>query len=209
MRVMTKAEIDPWDNPNPTGVRLTKRTALRVPELPSPVPSAEGDRRVREERQAALERARAMSVVLAQPHRRGSDDLRLSEPFGRFCAAQRLGEHCWLAGVRYAEIIRQEKQARGFGVYGWAPSDGGYDIAKLTPEQIEAMREAAILRLTTANWILRGVMPRLPGSLERLVYEQLEPAIRDEAMLIHGLVALAIGWGMLKNDNRGLTGPGK
>lgn len=147
----------------------------------------------------ARERAETMSVALAQPHRKGSEDPRRATALGRFCADHRpvaLGNHCWLAGVRYAEIVREAKNAQGFAVHGWAPGDGGYEI--LDDRQLEARKELSLMRLREAEATLRAIMPRLPGAMERLTYDELDPSPYDAGVLVHGLVALAIEWGFLK-----------
>lgn len=217
MRVMTKANENPWDSPNPIGIRMTRRTALRVPELPSPVPSAEGDRRVREERQAALERARAMSVVLAQPHRQYDSLERLQalfgrlgtgglgEPFGRLCYDRKLGRHCWLAGGRYEEIVREARAAQGLRVPGLAPAEGDSlsNCDDACPPQVcaqskdcrKARRQLALMRLRETNGWLISIMARAPFALERVVYGKLEPFPADVVLIEHCITILSDKWG--------------
>jgi hypothetical protein len=143
------------------------------------------------------ERADILSVALAQPHRRGNDDPKLSTALGRFCAAHepRLGIHCWLAGIRYAEIVREAKKAQGFYVHGWSPKEGG---GELSEEELEARKDLALIRLREGQSVLRTIMPRLPSAMERLVYDELEPSPYDRGVLVAGLVNLALEWGYLK-----------
>ena len=175
-----------------TGIVITTSTALRWPKPERQTPPAKGDRRPIQERIEAAERAENIAFVASQPHRQGSDDPRLSDPLGRFCAVQRLGDHCRQAGVRYREVVEDDKIARGFTVNGWAPSDRGY--AGLTDQQIEARKELAIRRRHEADAILRSIMPRLPWAMERLVYEEQEPSPYDCGIIRHGLIALSDAW---------------
>ena len=173
---------------------ITTATSLCWPKAEKSAPPAKGDRRPLQERIEAAERASNIAQIAAQPHRQGSDDPRLCDPLGRFCAAQLLGDHCRQAGVRYREVIEDDKIARGFTVNGWAPSDRGY--AGLTDEQIQARKELAIRRRAEADAILRGVMWRLPWVMERLVYEEQEPSPYDHGIIRHGLIALSDAWGL-------------
>lgn len=145
----------------------------------------------------AKERAENIAVALAQPHRRGSDDPRLGTALGRFCAAQRLGDHCWLAGGRHLEIVQDAKLAMGFSIRsgGWG-SDGGFQV--MTDAELEARKELAMIRLRETDGVLRQVMPRLPAAMERLTYDDRDPSILDVGILVNGLAKLAIEWGFLK-----------
>jgi len=151
-----------------------------------------GSRSPREER----EQREAMAVALAQPHRTGSDDRRLGTPLGRFCRRLRLRDELYDAGEQYCEIVRQAKAAKGFNVPGLAPGES--DLGALTEEQIAAMREAAVLRLKKADEVLLAIMPRLPRAMERFAYDQLEPSLYDEDLIRHGLMKLAVSFGLLK-----------
>lgn len=148
----------------------------------------------------AREREETMATALAQPHRRGSDDIRLSEPLGRFCAAHKLRDECYNAGVRYAEIVGEAKTAQGFPVPGWTPGDSGFE--KLTEAQIFAKKELAVQRLKDVNGALIAVIARLPRAMERVCFDQLAPAPADEAIIAHGLYRLAVDFGMIRNFHR-------
>jgi hypothetical protein len=156
------------------------------------------------------ETAAIMATALSQPHRRplsgheGSggyeaaknDDRRLESVLGRFCANHKprpLGDHCYQAGIRYAEIVREYKNAMGFDVPGWGPSDNGY--LTMTPAQIAARKELAIMRKRGADEVLLALMPRLPRVMEKLCFDELEPSPYDEALIIDGLVLLARKFG--------------
>lgn len=147
----------------------------------------------------AKDRASNIAVALAQPHRRGSDSERLGTALGRFLAAQRnaaLADYGWQAGQRYAEIIKQARNAIGLPVHGWAPSDGGF--VELDDDQLRAQNQSAKKNLRDAEAILRAVMPRLPSVMAKLVYDEIEPFPGDGGILVHGLINLAIKWGFLK-----------
>jgi hypothetical protein len=148
-----------------------------------------------------------MATALSQPHRQAifdasggvvakSDDKRLESSLGRFCATRKprpLGDHCYQAGIRYAEIVREYKNAMGFDVPGWGPSDNGY--LTMTPAQIAARKELAIMRKRGADEVLLALMPRLPRVMEKLCFDELEPSPYDEALIIDGLVLLARKFG--------------
>jgi hypothetical protein len=177
-------------------ILLTKRAALLSPHLAA---IANDGRRGLDERIAAAESAMVMSVALSQPHRRGANPAAecLSEPLGRFCLNHKpkpLGEHCWHAGKRYAEIVGEAKTAHGFAVPGWEPGAGGY--AARTEAELSAEKELALMRLRAADAILVRVMPRLPRIMERFVFDQLDPSPYDEGVIVNGLVNLAAEWGM-------------
>ena len=142
----------------------------------------------------AKERAENIATVLKQPHRAGSDNPRLGTALGRFCAAQRLGDHCWHAGERYGEIIQDAKLAMGFSIRGGAwGADGGWQ--ELTDAQLEARKELALARLKDAELMLRAIMPRLPAALDRLCYDDRDPSPYDHGIIIAALVKLASEWG--------------
>jgi hypothetical protein len=164
-----------------------------------------------EDQQTNAEREEMLHVALTQPHRKGfanasaeaskagSSFSRLSEPLGRLCATPQpstgrpLGDHCWQAGQRYAEIVKEFKTAWGFDVEGWAPGSNGME--PFTPEQIEARKQLAISRKKEADEVLTRIIPRLPRAMERLCYDQLEPSIYDASAIVNGLVKLAKIWG--------------
>ncbi len=193
----------PVDSPIP----YSTDTSLVMPKKPSVIPSAKGDRRPIQERIDAAEEEDAMSVALSQPHRRdcpdaaearraGSVSSRLSEPLGRLCARLRLRDELWYAGGDYAKIVRAAKMAKEFDVIGLSSSDTPGE--PLSEKEIEAKRIKALTKFEQTNEVLRAVMPRLPRAMERLCYDQLEPAPRDESLLKHGLLVLAVDFGLLK-----------
>ena len=143
-----------------------------------------------------------MSVVRSQPHRRGSDDPRLSEPLGRFCALHKLREECYRAGSQYGEITRQAKAAMGFRVPGLVAGENGA-LAR-SDDELERDKFLALKRLDDANCVLVSIMYRLPRAMEKLTFDQLEPSPYDESVLIAGLLDLADFFGILdRGINRG------
>jgi hypothetical protein len=150
-----------------------------------------GTRSPREE----AEQREAMKVVLAQPHRRGSDDERLGTALGRFCEGHKpyaLGNHLFAAGECYGRLVYEYKNAMGFLVPGWAPSENGY--ADLTEEQQQARKELAIQRKADADMIVIPISIRLPFLLEMLTCDDRDLPEVQTAVLVKGLTALAAGW---------------
>lgn len=185
-----------WDQPpDKSGIKLTSGSILKMPPRARHVPPAKDDRRTAQERIEAQERAEAVAVALAQPHRRGSDNPKAGEPLHEFCALYGLRRECYDAGIRYAEIVGEAKTAQGFSVPGWTPGDSGYE--QRTPEQIEARKELALIKLRNAEGVLRIVQCR-PTAMERLTFDQREPAQHDHDALRNGLWRLAVDFGLLK-----------
>lgn len=165
------------------------------------VPPAKGDRRPIDERIAAAEQDEAVSVGIAQPHRKdfrgdaaeaskaGSAFARLSDPLGRFCAVHGLHEGCYAAGDEYDKILRKAKAAKGFVVPDVV---AGENEGQLTEVQIQAMRDAAVLREQKISGLLRAIMPRAPRVMERLCYDKLEPSPYDEGLIRHCLAKLGV-----------------
>lgn len=187
-------------------IQLTTKTALRISQSPPIALESPTERMTREQRQEAVERAEALSVVLAQPHRQGNRDTRLAEPLGRFCAGHRpkpLGDHCRLAGERYEEIIREARAAQGFIVPDTAKglSDRGLlqcegncalsYCAANAEDCPRVRRELAVQRLKESNAVLSLTLRRLPAVIEYLVYYKQDPAETDRQYIVDGLVALA------------------
>lgn len=167
---------------------ITTATALKWSFPSRAVPPAKGDRRPVQERIEAQERAETLSVALMQPHRAGNDDPKLSTPLGRFCIVQRLRGELYQAGDQYAEVLRQAKAARGFSV---PYSPRGEGATGLTEGQLQAMRDAAIIREANCNAILIAIHARAARVLEALCYDQREISVHDEALAAHGLLMLA------------------
>jgi hypothetical protein len=150
--------------------------------------------------------AEVMSVALNQPHRRdikdghqskaGSRALRILDPLGRFCQANKLDDALWEAGRQYGEVCRQGKAAKGFATY--QAREQGQGGATLTDAQIKAMNDVAVRRWADAEGVLRQIMGRLPRVMELLCFDEREPSPYDEAVLTQGLLRLALHFGTLK-----------
>jgi hypothetical protein len=89
-----------------------------------------------------------------------------------------IGQEGWGGGLKGAECIPC--------LYAHQMLDQGQ-----TPEQIEALKEAAILRLKSSNAILAAIHPRLPRRMELLCYDRLPHSPYDEGIIAHGLLNLA------------------
>jgi hypothetical protein len=152
------------------------------------------------------ERDEILSVALNQPHRRGSDDKKLCDPLGRFCSSRRLRDECHAAGVRYAEIVGEAKTAQGFRVPGWQPGFAGFEA--LTDEQKQARKEAALMRLKSANAAISPINYKLPWILEQFCFFQLELPWEREYVVELGLARLADHFGLIDrgiNRDRAFT----
>lgn len=171
------------DEPNTIVIRT--ETALSVP-APSKYRKLKPDEEFKSFEDRETEDT--MSVAVAQPHRRGSLDPWAGEPLFIFVTVHGLSFGLYKAGEEYDKVLRRAKVARGFAVPGNIPPA---DVITLTPAQIEAMREAAILREIEFSGILRAIMPRLPRVLERLCFDKLTPSPYDTGIIKHGLLALA------------------
>ena len=139
------------------------------------------------------EQEEVMAVALAQPHRQGNQDPRLESALGRLCAAHRLGDHCYRAGVEYRNIVLESLRAQGLPVLGWAPGSNGYDA--MDPEQLMARKELARRRERDADLILIGLGPRLPRIMADLCYRDYDQPLAGLLIRL-GLAALSDAWGM-------------
>src|SRR6185437_14536752 len=129
-----------------------------------------------------------MAVALCQPHRgvfnsktgryeAGSDDPRLSEPLGRFCADHGLRNELYEAGEEYGRRVREARIAMGLSAGQLPVLDAGGSAQ--TPEQIEARRELAESRLREARGILLQIDRRLPQAMTRVTADAQEPYARE------------------------------
>ena len=137
---------------------------------------------------------RNRETVKRQPHRNGSDDPKLESALGRFCQRHHLGEHCYVAGVEYGNIVRESIKALGLPTLGFTPGrtngDGEPDHSAL-----RARKELARQRELDANDILvsHGCTA---GTMKMLCYEERDIIGASEKGLYRGLAALARTWGM-------------
>lgn len=196
---MAKSDYNP-DDDIVGGIRLTTRTALRRAESPSLPPRAPDDRRTQEERQQAADEAETLSIALEQRSKIGArrDQKRVESALGRFCQFHKpvkLGNHCFLAGARYGRIVRGYKVAKGYPILGQQPSTNGADI--LTEAQREAQRQHDIMAWEDANDVVRIIHARAPGVMEKLCYDELDPALNDRGIILNCLVKLSLEWGFL------------
>lgn len=169
------------------------------------------------ERAERAAREEALSVVRAQPHRRGFDDpdsTWLATPLGRFCRRtwandEGLRRACFGAGNDYALEIRQARVARGFFVDGvGTEARGAVTSDDPTLDAIRAARaaiEAADAKVRRANEVLIAVFPRLPRAMELLCCTLQEPGPYDGGILQNGLWRLAGHYGLLGENARGIN----
>ena len=141
------------------------------------------------ERQAQQE---AKAVVLAQPHRRGSDDRRCASALWAACRRLRLRDELYDAGERYAEMSMAYKASIGLGV---GNVGNGWGIG-LSEEAEAAQAALAKSRYLDAIKVLHRAHPRAFGAVEALCYDQRD--CFDDAALKKGLMALALHLGTLK-----------
>ncbi len=134
-------------------------------------------------------RADALSVPLAQPHRRGNDDPRLESSLGRFCASAGLHSDLYRAGCRYREVVIQARQAMGLPNSGWS---GGRDSYGEVMDDEKAGRRANETRDRQEEYdrALKRVALSLPTLMKNLCVLEIEHNQQDRHILIDGLVAL-------------------
>ena len=193
-------------------VPLTTATALATPPVARLAPPSSGDRRSAQERVEAAERAEAMSVALAQPHRAGSDDPRLAFPLGRFCASVwrndlAFGNAMHAAGAEYSKEVRAVKVARGEHVVGSESENPlPYVLHEMAGAEIAAAKafiDGLERTLDKADSLLRGVMPRCPRAMVSLCFDHLEPLLYDASMLSNGIYRLAVHYGKWEKPKYG------
>ena len=192
-------------------VPLTTATALATLPVARLAPPSSGDRRSVQERVEAAERAEAMSVALAQPHRDGIDDKMLVEPLGVFCRQQwpprmsdrgeDLNSHhrntMYRSGQMYAEIVHQHRVLIGLGSGGRTDPEGGG--AELSDADLREKCAAARVRRENANGVLRGVFSGAIGAMVRVAVDEMAPTPYQEDLIRHCLWVLAVHFGILKN----------
>ena len=194
------------------GAQIVTATALQWPSAPRLAPPSSGDRRSAQERVEAAERAEAMSVALAQPHRDGSDDPRLAFPLGRFCASVwrndvAFGNAMHAAGAEYSKEVRAVKVARGEHVVGSESENPlPYVLQEMAGAEIAAAKaliDGLERTLDKADSLLRGVMPRCPRAMVNLCFDHLEPSPYDASMLSNGIYRLAVHYGKWEKPKYG------
>jgi hypothetical protein len=150
----------------------------------------------------AAQRADAVSVALAQPHRNGELDPLAGSALGRYClkrwpGAERkdLREARCEAGNRYAQAIDNDRVARGLAPRIFGESAG---FGVLSDEQLRARRDLCAQQLAEAEDAMRGVIGRAIGVLRRVCWEDLDVRPTDEDVVFHGLYCLAKHFGLVK-----------
>ncbi len=189
-----------WRNLNAPGNRHDRasvpKAARGAPFDPRPRPNA--SRSCRHARKSAIApKERRVIVFGPQPGEAADTEETHQAPhraptaLERFAAAHKppLGQHLIDAGDRYAEIVRAYKIAKGLDVIGGTSNEGR--AASMTPEEIEAARELAVMRKRDCDAILYRIMIGLPSRMEALTLDNRDPAPNGNAKIIDGLMALA------------------
>ena len=180
-------------------VLLTKRAAELSPHYARIATNPE---KMLWERVEAAMSADALSVVLSQPHRKGSASRRAGDALDAFCKQLSLRSECRRAGEDYNFQVRAEKTARAFFVEGREPPPSDAEV--LTDAEKESKRLAAIAALAASNAVLRAVHERCPLRMVTLCFDRVTPSPYDEDLLVNGLLNLARHYGLLDEGiNRG------
>jgi hypothetical protein len=122
-----------------------------------------------------------MSVVLAQPHRRGSRDPFCESPLGRFVLRHSLDRLCYDAALSYARLVRRVFAAKGVPQPvrdGHCPTPGR-ELSAETARHLQSTLEQIEERL-------RGISRIGANAVRQLaVYErEASPAQTVEASLV-------------------------
>jgi hypothetical protein len=153
-------------------------------------------------------RARALSVVVAQPHRVGSDDPLdplNGSALGRFCLRRwpstthrDFREARCEAGNRFAQDIDNDRVASGFTPRLYGRSNG--DSGALTEDQLRARRELCALNRSAAEAEIRTVHGRAVEVMTRLCWEDIDAGPYDEDLIFHCLYRFAKHYGIEKRE---------
>lgn len=133
------------------------------------------------------------SVALAQPHRRGNEDVRAGSPLWEACARLRLRQELYEAGEQYGEISANYKvtidiSGPGRGIAGEVASD----------EEQTARAELAKDRYWKAINVLRRAHPMSQGVVERVCYDLRPLSPHEDVPFKRGVYSLAVHFGTLK-----------
>jgi hypothetical protein len=157
----------------------------------------------------AAERAKTMSVALAQPHRRGFSypaSPWLASPLGQFCKRSWPEDHairevCYRAGNDYGRDVRAARVARGFFVDGInTEARGEVPGGGVSDDEVMSAKcaiEDAETKVRGADEVLRAIFPRLPRAMEKLCCSLESPGPYDAGILQAGLWRLAGHYGLL------------
>ena len=145
-------------------------------------------------------RRKEQSVVLAQPHRRGSDHKWAASALGRFCLRRRLREQLYDAGHDYANIVScwrgakgvPRQVANGHGGSGAGPSDG--TVRKWQADMIEL--ERAMMACGTEAFL----------AVRTLVLDEADIGIDQDEPAIEGLTAIAVAKGRMRENEHPFVG---
>ncbi len=139
--------------------------------------------------------ARQLSVILSQPHRRGSEnpiDQKHESAFGRFCIRRKLKEEIYSAAQRYGELIRRWRCAKGVPTT-LRLGEGGSGLGPSDETVARWGREIA----TIEHGILAECDPRGFLSIRSMILDEIDGDIRLDAVSQDAAVWLAINMGTI------------
>lgn len=144
----------------------------------------------------AMARSRRLaeqSVVLAQPHRRGSEDKRCASPLGRMAIRAGLHEALLDAAEDYAGLVRRYRAA-------WsAPRDVGTPGESYGTPAGPSMQ--AVLRMRGEIVAIERAAKRTPsgsrgfGAVKRMVFDHEDVSPRQDRDVLDALIAMAVQMG--------------
>lgn len=126
------------------------------------------------------------SVALAQPHRRGNEDVKAGSPLWEACCRLKLNDGLYEAGEKYGDISRAYKASLGIGV-----GNVGNGLGVLDEEAEEARMKLAKDRYWKAINVLRRAHSMSQGVVERVCYNERPLSFHEDKPFIKGLEALA------------------
>ena len=154
-----------------------------------------------------------IAVANAQPHRRGvvnhPDHAWKASALGRFVrmhwhSADGQREH-WLVGERYAQLIDDERIARGLPPRQCSPIETGSET--LTDDERKRRRVATHTALEDANDAIREIGPnsiaiRAIAAIRRLAWEDRDTGPYADCLVVHGLYKLRVHFERLERRRR-------
>ena len=168
-----------------SGRKRDLKLKRREPNGRAQRPTAQAMTQIVRERNDAV-----MSVVLAQPHRRGNRSQWRESAFGRFCDDHKLREEIYDGGNAYADLLRRWRVAKGvptelrlgMGGSGEGPSDA---TVEAWTQRLGSVRLNVVLTAGASAWL----------AVELLVVDNIEIPKSCTRDAIMGAGALAIEMG--------------
>lgn len=120
------------------------------------------------------------ATALAQPHRRGKDDPRLSDALGRFCARHKLGDELYEAGCDYERAMARWRAACS------APRVAAMRRDMLSEAQQEGATVAAYIAAEDDGEAERRLRERIHGAKAAMVRESFNGYLSIHGAAIDG-----------------------